>query len=716
MNTLPRVGARAALPHKFRHAAIAAGVIAAYAVPVTVQAQMVSAGVVGADVPLVTGAGGLNYVGALSQIGVGVDRDSHIHGQLSRVLTEDALSAWIAQGWLSRGSGGVRLDYNWVAGVAGQDEKPAADSVVRKVFAALDRNQEADRKLTIGFGLEKENWFGSVSYSHGLSDRRWLGPAIVTTETAQQNGTDAGRPYVDTLTTSTSTRIFERAYDHGVGVRAGHFYSDALLRVGMGLDREWGGSSARQNTVSVSAEKFFAGSPHSLAVSYEQFNRSGEFETRGSGSRIQLMYRFSFGGPATAAGAGWRDRQIVRQVPVAAATEPVTEVAQAPVPKAETRKELRIVKTTASMTSDAFFAFNRADLSAAAKGELDRLAETLRTTERAGNIRIAGHSCDIGPDAYNMKLSLRRAIAVRDYLVARGKLSPDMFVVEGLGKSQPKYPNTAESRARNRRVDLEFVQYQDKTEEVLVPVEPASQPPVAKAASAPAAVQWRTEVIEQEPAWVRRALRNTVPHKQTVDTYRGAEVTRTTTSSRVYPNRSPVAQVDALALRSGVATPINVLANDSDPDGNALRIVSVGQPAHGTAVVSGDAIVYTSTGGFFGVDTFNYTVDDGAGGQASASVTVTVQVPNEAPLAQDDLYFVSSVGMKALNVLENDTDPDGDALSIASFTQPSTGIVTRAGNSLLFESTGPFPRTTFTYTVSDGRGGTSTATVILIDP
>jgi hypothetical protein len=116
------------------------------------------------------------------------------------------------------------------------------------------------------------------------------------------------------------------------------------------------------------------------------------------------------------------------------------------------------------------------------------------------------------------------------------------------------------------------------------------------------------------------------------------------------------------------------------------------------------------------VDTFNYTVDDGAGGQASASVTVTVQVPNEAPLAQDDLYFVSSVGKKALNVLENDTDPDGDALSIASFTQPSTGIVTRAGNSLLFESTGPFPRTTFTYTVSDGRGGTSTATVILIDP
>jgi hypothetical protein len=386
------------------------------------------------------------------------------------------------------------------------------------------------------------------------------------------------------------------------------------------------------------------------------------------------------------------------------------------VPQAETRKELRIVKTTASMTSDAFFAFNRAELSSAAKSELDRVAETLRTSEHAGNIRIAGHSCDIGPDAYNLKLSLRRAIAVRDYLVGRGQLSPDLFVVEGLGKSQPKFPNKGEMRAKNRRVDLEFVQYQEKTEEVLVPVAPAVQAPSSRPASAPPAVQWRTEVIDQEPAWVRRALRNAVPHKQTVDTYRGAEVTRTTSTSRAYLNRSPVAQGDVMTLRSGVATPIPVLANDSDPDGNSLRIVSVGRPAHGTAVVSGDTIVYTSAAGFFGADTFSYTVDDGAGGQATAQVAVTVQIPNEPPLAQDDLYFVSSVGTKALNVLENDTDPDGDALSIVSFTQPSTGIVTRVGNGLLFESTGPFPRTTFTYTVSDGRGGTSTATVTLIDP
>ncbi len=714
MNTLPRVGTCAALPQKFRHAAIAAGVIAAYALPATVQAQLALAGVGGADLPLVSGAGGLNYVGALSQVGVGLDRDSHVHGQASRVLTEDELSAWIAQGWLSRGAGGMRLDYNWVAAPEG---KPAADSVVRKVFVALDRNRDADRKLTIGFGLEKENWFGNVSYSHGLSDRRWVGPVTIDNTTTTQTGTDAGRPFVDTVVTSTATRIFERAYDHGVGVRAGHYYSGAAVRVSVGADREWGGFSARQNTVSVGAEKFFAGSPHSLGIAYEQFNRSGEFETRGSGSRVQLMYRFSFGGPAKPSGAAsWRETHRLVPVPVAAATEPAAEQAQAPLPQAETRKELRIVKTTASMTSDAFFAFNRADLSAAAKGELDRLAETLRTVERAGNIRIAGHSCDIGPDAYNLKLSLRRAIAVRDYLVGRGKFSPDMFVVEGLGKSQPKYPNTAESRARNRRVDLEFVQYQDKTEEVLVPVAPAARAPVAKATGVPPTVQWQAEVIDQEPAWVRRALRNTVPHKQTVDTYRGAEVTRTTSTSRTYLNRSPVAQGDVVTLRSGVATRIPVLANDADPDGNALRIVSVGTPAHGTAVVSGDSIVYTSTAGFFGADAFSYTVDDGAGGQATAQVAVTVQVPNEPPVAQDDLYFVSSIGKKALNVLENDTDPDGDALSIVSFTQPSTGIVTQVGNSLMFESTGPFPRTTFTYTVSDGRGGTSTATVILIDP
>jgi outer membrane protein OmpA-like peptidoglycan-associated protein len=711
MNTLPNWGAAGALPPRFRRAAISAAVLAACASPFAVQAQTVLTGVAGvgaADIPVTANGGALNFTGASSQVGIGIDRDSHIHGLLSRVLTEDGLSALIAQGWLSRGAGGVRLDYNWIGG---QDDQPAVDGTVRKVFAAVDRNRDADRKLTIGFGLERENWFGQVSYSHGLSDRRWAGPTVVVDTTEQQTGTESGRPYVDTVTTSTATRIFERAYDQGVGVRAGHFYADALVRVSAGLDHEWGDFSARQDTVSLGAEKFFAGTPHSLGLSYEQFHKSGEFETQGDGHRLMLMYRFSFGGPTTEKAPGWRETRSTRQVAVPATTATEVDGERNWVATQETRTEQRVVKTTASMTSDAFFEFNRAELSAAAKNELDRIADILRTTERAGAIRIAGHTCDIGPDAYNLKLSLRRATAVRDYLVARGKLPADLFVVEGLGKRQPKYPSTPELRAKNRRVDLEFVQYQDKIEQVQVPVD---TPP--RVQSAPPVVEWKTEVIDHEPAWVRRALRNAVPHKQTVDTYRGAEASRTSHTSRAYLNRNPVAQGDALRVTAGVATAISVLDNDSDPDGNALRVVAVGAPAHGTATLSGNAITYTSAGQFSGVDSFSYTVDDGAGGQAAATVTVTVDPANRAPQARDDEYVVGGVGIQQLEVLQNDFDPDGDTLSIASFTQPGTGVLTRSGNGLLFRSTGKFARTTFTYVASDGRGATSTATVTLIDP
>ena len=788
-------------PARFRHAAMATAVLAVFGSPALALAQVAPAGsasAVGTEMPAISGGVAMSYTGGLSQLGIGIDKDSRIRGQASHVLNEDALSAWIAQGWLGGGSGGVRIDYNWIAG---ENDKPAVDGMVRKLFAAVDRNRDADSKLTIGFGLERENWFGSISYAQGLSDRRWIGPATITEVSREQTGTESGRPYIDTLVTSTSTRFFERAYEHGVGVRTGYLYPEALIRVSVGADREWGEFSARQSTVSLGLEKFFSGSPHSLGLSLEKYRKSGEYESQGDGSRVQLTYRFSLGGSPAASSAGWRETIATRQVQTPAATEPGAEQRQSLAPIVQTKTELRIVKTTATMTGDAFFELNSAQLTPSAKVDLDRVATILKTTERAGNIKIAGHTCDLGSDAYNMKLSQRRASSVRDYLSAQSMLPLDVFVTEGKGESEPKYPNTRESRSKNRRVDLDFIQYRDKTEEVQVPIEVKTQSP-----GIPTAVQWKTEVIDQEPAWVRRALRNTIPHKQTVDTYRGAEITQATTSSRAYVNRVPVAvddsvtlatgvatsisvlsndsdpdgnklsiasvtvpshgtavisgntitytptsgfsgvdsfsytiddgaggrasakvianimnsaplaKDDAVTVSSGVATNISVLANDSDPDGNPLTIVAVSSPAHGTATISGSSILYTPTNGYIGIDSFSYTVDDGAGGRSSAQVTATVQRSNRSPQANNDRYVVGSSGIWPMNVLANDSDPDGDPIAIASFTQPSTGVVTQVGNSLSFQSAGSFAYTTFTYTINDGYGGTSTATVTVVDP
>lgn len=668
--------------------------------------------------PTVESAANLSYVGSRSRVGVGYDTQTKLRGEFSHVLTEDALSAVIAQGWLSKRSGGVRADYNWIAG---SDGKPAADSLVRKVFAAFDRNQDGDRKATLGLGLESENWFGQVSYSHGLSDERFRGALATLIETTQESGFDNGRPFVDTITTTTATRLFERAYEHGVGVRAGHYYTPALLRMTLGYDREWGDFSSHQNTVSLDLEKFFAGSPHSVALHLEHYKKSGDYETRSSDTRVQVMYRYSFGASDWADSAGWRRTRSAEQLPVESSGTPAhTEAAPpAPPPAVQTRSETRIVKTTATMTSDAFFELNKATLTETARRELDRIADVIKTSGHAGNIKITGHTCDLGSDAYNLKLSLRRADAVRDYLVGRGAGNVDIFVTEGMGERAPKFPNTRDMRPKNRRVDLEFIRYEDKSETVEVPL-PAAEPVVTPATPASARdvalVAWKTEVVDNEPAWVRRALHNTVRHKQTVDTYRGVETQRTSSTTRVYGNREPVALDDTVTTAMGTAVTVAALGNDSDPDGNSLAIVSLGTPANGSAVISGGAIVYTPATGFSGSDSFTYTIDDGQGGRATARVNVTVQRTNQTPTANNDRFLVPYSGDSVLAVLGNDSDPDGDALSIVSFTQPALGTVSQSGNRLIFTAAGRFTVQSFSYTISDGHGGSASATVELIDP
>jgi outer membrane protein OmpA-like peptidoglycan-associated protein len=696
----------------FRLNIVAASIMLALIAPTSLPAQTVTGQATGigvADVPALSGPASLSYAGSLSQIGIGIDRDLRISAQGSHVLVEDMVSALIAQGWLGRNAGGLRLDYNWIAE---RDGKVDTSAMVRKLFAAVDRNRDGDSKLTLGAGLEVERWFGSVSLSHGLSGKRMQGDPLLSDSTTTVSGSDNGRPFIDTITTTTATRYYRQAYDYGVGIRAGTWLPDAQMRLSLGFDREWGDFSSRQNTASLGIEKYFTGSPHSAGLFLEHYGKSGQFETDGRGTRAMLTYRFSFGGSAYASPAGWREMRSGRRAQTPASSE-TSEARQSAAPIVEMRQETRIVKTTASMASDAFFAFDKAELTSVARGELDRVAQILKTTERAGNIHIVGHTCDIGSDAYNLKLSLRRANAVKDYL-ARAGLPADAFVVEGLGKRDPKYPNKPDTRAKNRRVDLEFVQYHDKKETVQVPVEIATPVTTAKPP-----VTWHEEVVDHEPAWVRRALRNTVSHKTTVDTYRGADVSKSSSTSRAWVNRAPLAQDDSFTVPQDVTTTLSVLSNDSDPDGNALTIVAVGAAAHGAVTIAGNVLRYTPAAGYTGNDSFSYTIDDGAGGRATAIVRVTVQRVNHAPMANDDRFVVGYTGNWPLDVLANDTDPDGDALSIISFTQPqpaSSGTVSQDGSRLIFHSSAQFSVATFTYTISDGHGGTSTATVTLVDP
>src|SRR5262249_31334165 len=101
-----------------------------------------------------------------------------------------------------------------------------------------------------------------------------------------------------------------------------------------------------------------------------------------------------------------------------------------------------------------------------------------------------------------------------------------------------------------------------------------------------------------------------------------------------HDNHPPLAADDsATAAYNGPVT-INVLANDSDPDGDALTVTEVSLPAHGSAVINADGtLTYTSNPDFSGTDTFSYTVSDGQGGTASAIVTVTVVDPPDVTVS-----------------------------------------------------------------------------------
>ena len=181
----------------------------------------------------------------------------------------------------------------------------------------------------------------------------------------------------------------------------------------------------------------------------------------------------------------------------------------------------------------------------------------------------------------------------------------------------------------------------------------------------------------------------------------------------------------------------SVLENDSDPDGDPLSVVALNTiGTTGQVSYNGDGtFTYNPNGQFDSLgadetatDTFEYTVSDAKGGTSTATVTVTIEgqdASNQAPEATADdgegFGTNESTGFVTASVLENDSDPDGDPLSVVALdTTGTTGQVSDNGDgTFIYDPDGQFNNLaagetatdTFEYTVSDGNGGTSTATV-----
>jgi VCBS repeat-containing protein len=186
-------------------------------------------------------------------------------------------------------------------------------------------------------------------------------------------------------------------------------------------------------------------------------------------------------------------------------------------------------------------------------------------------------------------------------------------------------------------------------------------------------------------------------------------------------NDAPISVADRYSVIGGVGftSPVSVLDNDNDPDGDQLTVTAYDatSQANGSVLMNTDGtFTYTAASGFVGTDSFTYTLSDGNGGQATATVSIDVTGGNSAPIAVNDTYLAVSgeIFVSGASVLDNDSDSDGDQLTVTAYdatSQSGGSIQMNADGTFTYSAAAGFTGAdSFTYTIDDGNGGQATAT------
>ena len=197
------------------------------------------------------------------------------------------------------------------------------------------------------------------------------------------------------------------------------------------------------------------------------------------------------------------------------------------------------------------------------------------------------------------------------------------------------------------------------------------------------------------------------------DSTTAASTTTVTITVKVAPNLPPQANFDGYQTYVGVPVTLDLLANDSDPEGAPLTARIVTEPTSGTVTTNSDGtFTYTPATDFVGTIEFRYAVSDGVT-EAEANVMVTVVEENRAPTANDDAVTFPNGIQVIVDVLANDTDPEGDYIYVSDYGTPAHGTTGgNLGGTIEYTPEPDFYGTDqFTYQISDAYGNTSTATV-----
>ena len=177
-------------------------------------------------------------------------------------------------------------------------------------------------------------------------------------------------------------------------------------------------------------------------------------------------------------------------------------------------------------------------------------------------------------------------------------------------------------------------------------------------------------------------------------------------------NTGPDAVDDSASTQEDTAVTIPVLGNDSDPEGDTLTVTEATSP-DGDVVINPDGtITFTPNPDFNGDAEITYTITDGNGNEDTATVTVTVSPVNDDPDAVDDTASTDEDSPVTIDVLGNDSDVDGDPLTVTEATSPDGDVTINPDGTITFTPNPDFTgEAIITYTVDDGNGGTDTAIV-----
>lgn len=178
-------------------------------------------------------------------------------------------------------------------------------------------------------------------------------------------------------------------------------------------------------------------------------------------------------------------------------------------------------------------------------------------------------------------------------------------------------------------------------------------------------------------------------------------------------NDPPVATVTRASTSEDTAVTIDVLSGASDPDGDSLSVAIVGAPGRGEASVNPDGtITFRPAPDDYGLDTFDYEISDGSGGATITTLWVDIFPVNDPPDAVDDQASTLPSFDVQIEVLGNDGDVDGDAVTITGFSQPLHGTVSCDSARCTYSpELGFIGVDTFTYTIEDGSGASDSASV-----